>query len=75
MHDTGSYTLAQDEASCIVYGMPREAVKHGGVDRVLPLDALAAAILRGPGGGYRLLCADWWGYLEFFLAPEVHFDL
>ncbi|MFZ4624833.1 MAG: hypothetical protein ACOYNF_11425 [Rhodoferax sp.] len=31
--------------------MPREAVKHGAVDRVLPLDALAAAILRGPGGG------------------------
>jgi len=51
MRDAGSYTLAQDEASCIVYGMPREAVKHGGVDRVLPLDALAAAILRGPGGG------------------------
>jgi len=51
MHDAGSYTLAQDEASCIVYGMPREAVKHGAVDRVLPLDALAAAILRGPGGG------------------------
>ncbi len=51
MHDAGSYTLAQDEASCIVYDMPREAVKHGAVDRVLPLDALAAAILRGPGGG------------------------
>jgi two-component system chemotaxis response regulator CheB len=51
MHEAGSYTLAQDEASCIVYGMPREAVKHGGVDRVLPLDSMAAAILRGPDGG------------------------
>jgi two-component system chemotaxis response regulator CheB len=50
MHDAGSYTLAQDEASCIVYGMPKEAVKHGGVDRVLPLSAIASAIMRGPVG-------------------------
>jgi two-component system chemotaxis response regulator CheB len=49
MHDAGSYTLAQDEATCIVYGMPREAVKHGGVDRILPLSAIAGAIMRGPG--------------------------
>ena len=47
MHDAGAYTLAQDEASCVVYGMPREAVKHGGVDRTLPLTALAGAISRG----------------------------
>ena len=47
MHDAGAYTLAQDEASCVVYGMPREAVKHGGVDRVLPLTALSGAISRG----------------------------
>ena len=47
MHDVGAYTLAQDEASCVVYGMPKEAVKHGGVDRSLPLSALAGAILRG----------------------------
>jgi two-component system chemotaxis response regulator CheB len=47
MHDAGAYTLAQDEASCVVYGMPKEAVKHGGVDRSLPLSALAGAILRG----------------------------
>ena len=50
MHDAGAYTLAQDEASCVVYGMPKEAVKHGGVDRSLPLTALAAAILRGRDG-------------------------
>jgi two-component system chemotaxis response regulator CheB len=48
MHDAGSYTLAQDEASCVVYGMPKEAVKHGGVDRSLPLTALAGAIMKGP---------------------------
>lgn len=47
MHDAGAYTLAQDEASCVVYGMPKEAVKHGGVDRSLPLTALAASILKG----------------------------
>lgn len=49
MHDAGAWTLAQDEASCVVYGMPREAVKHGAVDRSLPLSALADAILKGPG--------------------------
>jgi two-component system chemotaxis response regulator CheB len=47
MHDAGAYTLAQDEASCVVYGMPREAVKHGGVDRSLPLTALAGSIMKG----------------------------
>lgn len=50
MHDSGAYTLAQDEASCVVYGMPREAVKHGGVDRSLPLTSLAGAIMKGPTG-------------------------
>ncbi len=47
MHDAGAYTLAQDEASCVVYGMPREAVKLGAADRILPLAALAAAIMKG----------------------------
>ena len=50
MHDAGAYTLAQDEASCVVYGMPKEAVKLGAVDRSLPLAALAGAIMRGIGG-------------------------
>ena len=50
MHDSGAFTLAQDEASCVVYGMPREAVKHGGVDRSLPLTSLAGAIMKGPMG-------------------------
>ena len=47
MHDAGAFTLAQDEASCVVYGMPKEAVKHGGVDRSLPLTALAGSIMKG----------------------------
>jgi two-component system chemotaxis response regulator CheB len=45
MHDAGAYTLAQDEASCVVYGMPKEAVKLGAVDRSLPLSGIAQAIL------------------------------
>lgn len=46
LHETGAYTIAQDEATCVVYGMPHEAVKLGGVDAVLPLVALAAAIVK-----------------------------
>lgn len=53
MHDAGSYTLAQDEASCVVYGMPKEAVKLGGVDRSLPLAGIAQALLQGPPPGRR----------------------
>lgn len=48
MHDAGAYTLAQDEASCVVYGMPMEAVKLGAADRVLPLGMIAEAIQGGP---------------------------
>jgi two-component system, chemotaxis family, protein-glutamate methylesterase/glutaminase len=40
----GARTIAQDEASCVVYGMPREAVALGAVDQVLPLRKIAAAI-------------------------------
>jgi two-component system chemotaxis response regulator CheB len=39
------HTIAQDEASCVVYGMPKEAVALGAVDRVLPLEAIAAGIM------------------------------
>ena len=45
MHQAGAVTFAQDEASCVVYGMPKEAVKLGGVDEVLPLDDLHEAVL------------------------------
>ncbi|MDD2728714.1 chemotaxis response regulator protein-glutamate methylesterase [Malikia sp.] len=41
MHVAGAFTLAQDEASCVVFGMPAEAIKLGGVDKVSPLDQLA----------------------------------
>ena len=49
MHDTGSWTIAQDEASCIVYGMPCEAVKLGGVDESVSLNNIADAVLKATG--------------------------
>jgi two-component system chemotaxis response regulator CheB len=41
----GARTIAQDEATCVVFGMPKEAIRHGAVDRVLPLAAIPGAIL------------------------------
>lgn len=41
----GAVTMAQDEGSCVVYGMPKEAVEAGVVDQVLPLEGLGAAVL------------------------------
>jgi two-component system chemotaxis response regulator CheB len=46
MRDAGARTLGQDEASCVVYGMPKEALRHGGVEEELPLDRLPQAALR-----------------------------
>ena len=45
MKDAGSYNYVQDEASCIVFGMPREAILQGAADEVLPLTAIAPALL------------------------------
>lgn len=46
MKQAGAVTLAQDEASCVVFGMPAEAIKLGGVDHVAPLGKLAAEVTR-----------------------------
>jgi two-component system chemotaxis response regulator CheB len=46
MRHMGAHTIAQDEASCVVFGMPREAIQRGAAERVLPLPEIAAAILR-----------------------------
>ena len=46
MHDAGARTLAEDESTCVVFGMPKEAIRLGGVDQVLPLDDIPQAILR-----------------------------
>ena len=44
MFDAGARTVAQDEESCIVFGMPKEAIKLGGVVKVAPLSAIAREI-------------------------------
>ena len=49
MKQAGAFTLAQDEASCVVFGMPKEAIKAGAVDKVLPLHEIAGAILSHVG--------------------------
>jgi two-component system chemotaxis response regulator CheB len=46
MRNLGARTLAQDEESCVVFGMPKEAIKRGGAERVLPLSGIAAEIQR-----------------------------
>ncbi|HEY3309883.1 MAG TPA: chemotaxis response regulator protein-glutamate methylesterase [Desulfuromonadaceae bacterium] len=46
LFDAGAINVAQDEATCVVYGMPHEAIKMGGVHRTLPLQYIAAEILR-----------------------------
>lgn len=45
MKKAGARTIAQDEASCVVFGMPKEAIRQGAVDQVLPLSAIARALL------------------------------
>lgn len=46
MHEAGATTLAQDEQSCVVFGMPKEAIRHGGVSRVCALDDIPELIAR-----------------------------
>lgn len=45
MHDAGAYTIAQDEKSCVVFGMPNEAIKLNAVDKTLPLNEIANEII------------------------------
>ncbi|WP_295750123.1 chemotaxis response regulator protein-glutamate methylesterase [Undibacterium sp.] len=44
MHDAGAETIAQDEKTCVVYGMPKEAVKLGAIDKITPLSNIAGLI-------------------------------
>jgi len=46
MKRAGASTIAQDENSCVVFGMPKEAIKMGAADRVLPLEQIAAEMMR-----------------------------
>ena len=45
MRDAGAPTLGQDEATCVVYGMPKEAIGLGAADEILPLREIAGAIM------------------------------
>ncbi len=45
MKDAGAYNYCQDEASCVVFGMPREAIAAGAADEVLPLNQIAGKVL------------------------------
>jgi two-component system chemotaxis response regulator CheB len=46
MRKNGSYTIGQDEKSCVVYGMPKSAFEMGGVEKQLPLDAIPGELVR-----------------------------
>ncbi|MDT7836651.1 protein-glutamate methylesterase/protein-glutamine glutaminase [Aquabacterium sp. OR-4] len=45
MRDAGAFNICQDEASCVVFGMPREAIAHGAANEVLPLQRIAPALI------------------------------
>lgn len=45
MRDAGAHTIAQDEASCVVFGMPREAIRLDAASEVLPLNRIARHLL------------------------------
>ena len=45
MKEGGAHTIAQDEASCVVFGMPKEAIKLGGADKVMPLIEMSKYIM------------------------------
>src|SRR5262249_41143112 len=51
MKRAGARTIAQNESSCVVFGIPREAIRAGAVDDILPLDGIAAELMR-----FRLSC-------------------
>jgi two-component system chemotaxis response regulator CheB len=53
MRNAGAYTIAQDEASCVVFGMPKEAIVRGAVLEVLPLTSISAALTNRVSQGMR----------------------
>jgi len=46
MKQAGAHTVAQDEATSVVFGMPKEAIACGAVDKIMPIDLLASELLR-----------------------------
>jgi two-component system chemotaxis response regulator CheB len=51
IRDTGAHTIAQDEQSCVVFGMPKEAIKNGGAENVVPLEKISKTAL-------EMICKD-----------------
>jgi two-component system chemotaxis response regulator CheB len=49
MKEAGAFTLAQDEESCVVFGMPQEAIKRNAVEKVVSLEAIGREVLRACG--------------------------
>lgn len=45
MHEAGAFTIAQNEETCVVFGMPAAAIALGGVDKVMPLEKIAAEVM------------------------------
>jgi two-component system chemotaxis response regulator CheB len=58
MRAAGAATLAQDEASCVVFGMPKEAIKLGAADEVVPLSGMTDSILQALQAQSKPKCAD-----------------
>lgn len=54
MHNEGAVTLAQDEASCVVFGMPKEAIGRGAVDHIVGRSKMARKILEHAGAKVRV---------------------
>jgi two-component system chemotaxis response regulator CheB len=46
MKEAEAYTIAQDEKTCVVFGMPNEAIKLGAADKIMPLDQIAAQVIK-----------------------------
>jgi two-component system chemotaxis response regulator CheB len=53
MRQAGARTIAQDEATCVVFGMPKEAIALGGVEHVLPLEKMPNKILAIVNAGFK----------------------
>jgi two-component system chemotaxis response regulator CheB len=51
MKEAGAFTIAQDEDSCVVFGMPKKAIELGAIDLVLPLTSIPSVVIRETNGG------------------------
>ena len=53
MKKAGAHTIAQDEASCVVFGMPKEAINRGAIDEIYSLNQIPGAIQAAMGKKLR----------------------